>query len=196
MEYWLVAHQSAHESVPWDSKQGRRRKRMGGECRVTPHLFRVIPPAERKGQKRERWPTLGWGWQQDKGDGAPGCLCEPDWAVKTWLTQRKRRRAVKSEAEASDLTSAGTCARGGCSYAWEASAGRSTVDPTNPPWWLSNKRAIFQSGSSRFKCLFYQQRNSPCFFFFIKFGTLALTSLLPTDMFAERSREVMRKKKK
>lgn len=36
--------------------------------------------------------------------------------------------------------------------------------------------------------------NSP--WFFIKFGTLALTSLLPTDMFAERSWEVMRKKKK
>lgn len=36
--------------------------------------------------------------------------------------------------------------------------------------------------------------NSP--WFFIKFGTPALTSSLPTDMFAERSWEVRREKKK
>lgn len=35
--------------------------------------------------------------------------------------------------------------------------------------------------------------NSP--WFFIKFGTLALTSLLPTDMFADRSWDEMRKKR-
>lgn len=60
--------------------------------------------------------------------------------------------------------------------------------------------AGFQRGGSRFRCLFYQ-RKIVCFFFFffflITFGSVALTSLLPTDMFAEilGSNEEGKKKK-
>lgn len=65
--------------------------------------------------------------------------------------------------------------------------GRTAVDRTSTPFRSRAKHknmAVFQASSSRFKCLFNQRKIVPAFFFFISFGTPALTSLLPTDLFA------------
>lgn len=66
------------------------------------------------------------------------------------------------------------------------SPGRTAVDRMCAPFRSRAKHknmAVFQPSSSHFKCLFNQRKIVPAFF--ISFGTPALTSLLPTDLFAE-----------
>lgn len=117
-EYRLVAHQSAHELVIRDSKQGMGSKEdRGGEeergraarHRVTSHahlfgFYRTskctLSGEKEQGGKKERWLTSERGWRQTKSR----CSCASLWAWLSrnslhWHRWRERGKEGKKEGE-------------------------------------------------------------------------------------------------